>query len=89
MSNYKNLIESLEDGILTISVNRPEKMNALNATTLSELKMSIENAYDNDEVKGVIITGSGKKAFVAGADISEFTELNELNGRKLLFPYYC
>jgi len=82
MSNYKNLIESLEDGILTITVNRPEKMNALNSTTLSELKMSIESAYDVDEVKGIVITGSGKKAFAAGADITEFTELNELNGRK-------
>lgn len=82
MSNYKNLIESQEDGILTITVNRPEKLNALNATTLSELKRCIENAYDEPNVKGVIITGSSKKAFVAGADISEFTELNELNGRK-------
>jgi enoyl-CoA hydratase len=82
MSNYKNLVETLEDGILTIEINRPEKMNALNADTLSEMKMSIDDAYDNDEVKGIIITGSGKKAFVAGADISEFSELNELNGRK-------
>lgn len=82
MSNYKNLLESIEDGILMITVNRPEKMNALNATTLSELRACIEDAYDKDEVKGLIITGSGKKAFVAGADISEFVELNELNGRK-------
>ena len=82
MPNFKNLIENLEEGILTISINRPEKMNALNATTLAELKISIENAYDNDEVRGLIITGVGKKAFVAGADIGEFTELNELNGRK-------
>jgi enoyl-CoA hydratase len=82
MSNYKNLIENLAEGILTIEINRPEKMNALNSTTLSELKMSIDTAYDNDEVKGIIITGAGKKAFVAGADISEFSELNELNGRK-------
>jgi len=82
MSNYKNLIESLEDGILTVSINRPEKMNALNTTTLSELKMCIENAYDDTEVKGLIITGAGQKAFVAGADISEFAALNELNGRK-------
>ena len=82
MSNYKNLIESLEEEILTITINRPEKLNALNAITLSELKLCIESAYDRQEVKGMIITGSGKKAFVAGADISEFTELTELNGRK-------
>ena len=82
MSNYKNLIESLEEEILTITINRPEKLNALNAVTLSELKQSIESAYDRQEVRGIIITGSSKKAFVAGADISEFTELTELNGRK-------
>ena len=82
MSNFKNLLETLEDGILIISINRPEKMNALNSITLSELKLCIENAYDNDEVKGLVITGEGQKAFVAGADISEFVELNELNGRK-------
>jgi enoyl-CoA hydratase len=82
MSNYKNLIELLEEEILTITINRPEKLNALNAVTLSELKQSIESAYDRQEVSGIIITGSSKKAFVAGADISEFTELTELNGRK-------
>jgi enoyl-CoA hydratase len=82
MQNYKNLIVSLDEAILTISVNRPEKMNALNAITLSELKICIENSYDDSEVRGIIIIGVGKKAFVAGADISEFTELNELNGRK-------
>lgn len=82
MSKYKNILEELLDGILTITINRPEKMNALNSLTLSELKMSIENAYDNNEVKGIIVIGAGNKAFVSGADIREFTELNELNGRK-------
>jgi len=82
MPSYKNLLENLEEGILTIAIDRPDKMNALNNSTFSELKMSIDEAYDNDEVKGIIITGTGKKAFVAGADISEFTELNEVNGRK-------
>ena len=82
MSNYKNLIETREDGILSITINRPEKLNALNELTLSELKRSVELAYDEKNIKGIIITGSGQKAFVAGADISEFTELNEVNGRK-------
>ncbi len=82
MSNYKNLIQTLEDGILTVTIDRPEKLNALNSLTLSELKSCVENLLMDDEVKGVIITGTGKRAFVAGADISEFTELNELNGRK-------
>ena len=82
MTNYKNLREALEDGILTVTINRPDKLNALNAITLSELKDCIENAYDESNVKGIIITGSGNKAFVAGADISEFKELSEVNGRK-------
>lgn len=81
MSNYKNLLVTLKDGYLTISINRPEKMNALNVQTLIELKGCILNAYDASSVKGIIITGAGNKAFVAGADISEFRELNELNGR--------
>jgi len=82
MSKFKDLLESQEDGILTITINRPEKLNALNANTLSELKRSVELAYDEKKIRGIIITGSSKKAFVAGADISEFTQLNELNGRK-------
>lgn len=82
MSNFSNLLSELENGILTITIDRPEKMNALNSITLAELKTCIESAYDDPEVKGIIITGSGKKAFVAGADITEFKELTELNGRK-------
>ncbi len=82
MSNYKNLLEKLSEGILTISINRPEKRNALNTLTLSELKTCVENALDTKEVKGMIIIGAGEKAFVSGADIAEFKELNELNGRK-------
>jgi len=82
MSKYKNLLEDINDGILTITINRPDKLNALNSLTLNELKSCIEEAYDNQEVKGIIILGEGNKAFVSGADITEFKELNELNGRK-------
>lgn len=82
MSKFKNLLEDFKDGILTITINRPEKLNALNTLTLSEIKSIIEVAYDNSEVKGIVMVGAGKKAFVSGADISEFTELNEMNGRK-------
>jgi enoyl-CoA hydratase len=82
MSKYKNLLENFSDGILAITINRPEKLNALNSLTLSELKSCIEEAYDNSHVRGIIIVGAGKKAFVSGADINEFTELNEMNGRK-------
>jgi len=82
MSKYKNLLEDLHDGILSITINRPEKLNALNTLTLSEIKNCIEEAYDNHEIKGIIILGAGNKAFVSGADIKEFKELNEMNGRK-------
>jgi enoyl-CoA hydratase len=71
---YTTLLTSLENGIFTITVNRPDKMNALNKTVMQELDAAITRAYENAEVKSVIITGSGK-AFVAGADISEFISL--------------
>ncbi len=82
MSSYKNILKKIDDEILTITIDRPDKMNALNALTQIELKKCIEYAYDENEVKGIIIRGAGKKAFAAGADIGEFSELNELNGRK-------
>lgn len=82
MSNYKNLLEDLADGILTIIINRPDKLNALNSQTLSELNHCVTNAYDNPNVQGIIIVGAGKKAFASGADINELKEVNELNGRK-------
>ena len=82
MTTYRNLIHQLEDGILTITVNRPEKLNALNVETLDEIKITFQNACENQEVKGIIITGAGSKAFVAGADISELADITEYNARK-------
>lgn len=82
MGNYQNLHLANEEGILTITINRPDKLNALNLTTVEEIREAIQSAYDDDSIKGVIITGSGEKAFVAGADIKEIAELNEMNGRK-------
>jgi len=83
MSGFKNLSVDLLDGILMVIVNRVEKLNALNFKTLEEIKEAIQKAYDEDEVKAVIITGAGEKAFVAGADISEFTTVNDVNARKV------
>ncbi len=82
MAQLNNISKTLEDGILTIAINRPEKMNALNIATLEELRSLICEAYDDNKVKGMIITGSGEKAFAAGADIHELKDLNELNARK-------
>jgi enoyl-CoA hydratase len=71
---------SLSNSILTITINRPEKLNALNKIVLSELESIIQDCYSNNEVHGLIITGSGNKAFIAGADISEFKELSKEEG---------
>ena len=82
MFSYKNLKLDVKNNILYITVNRPEKLNALNFQTLDEFREAMGEAYENEEVKAVIITGAGEKAFVAGADISEFTQINEINSRK-------
>lgn len=71
-----------KDGLITAVINRPSKMNALNLKTIEEVCDVIQEAYDNQNIKGVIITGEGQKAFVAGADISEIASLSEVNSRK-------
>ncbi|QCR24418.1 enoyl-CoA hydratase/isomerase family protein [Pontibacter sp. SGAir0037] len=82
MATFQNLLLQLEDnGILTISINRADKLNALNSTTILELQQAIQEVYDDTTIKGVIITGVGAKAFVAGADIAEIAELSEVNAR--------
>jgi len=82
MSSFENILTATESNLLTITINRPASLNALNAQTIKELGQAMELAINDTEVAGIIITGSGEKAFVAGADISEIAELNELNGRK-------
>jgi enoyl-CoA hydratase len=72
---YQTLITSLENNILIITINRPDKLNALNSDVLNELDAVADEVYRNPEIKSAIITGAGNKAFVAGADISEFQNL--------------
>lgn len=72
---YNTLITALENGIFIITINRPDKMNALNKTVLEELSTAVDEVYENPEIKSALITGAGNKAFVAGADISEFLDL--------------
>lgn len=81
MENLENLALDLSNGILTITINRPTQLNALNQSTLSELKSTFEEANDDKAIIGIILTGAGDKAFVAGADIKEIAALNEVNGR--------
>jgi len=80
---YENILTSLDSGILTITINRPEKLNALSQGVLSDLRSAVDEVYSNEAVKAAIITGAGEKAFVAGADISEFSGLDATAGRKL------
>lgn len=81
--SYQTLLTSLENDILTITINRPDKMNALNKTVMDELNTVIDQVYHNSEIKSAIITGAGTKAFVAGADISEFSGFNDDKGMLL------
>lgn len=81
--NDTTLLTTLENGILTVTINRPDKLNALNKDVFNDLDAVLQEIESNREIKAAIITGSGKKAFVAGADISEFTGLNGDEGMAL------
>ncbi len=75
------VLHELEARILTITINRPDKLNALNAEVMEELGRVLFEAKGNPEVGAVIVTGSGNKSFVAGADISQFPEFTPLAAR--------
>ncbi len=79
----ENLLTEIKDNILYITINRPKNLNALNIKTIVELDEVFEEYMYNDDVKGVIITGSGEKSFVAGADISEFADFTPEQGRTM------
>ncbi len=80
---YQNLLSDLKDHILYVTINRAAKLNALNKQTLEELADVVEYAAQAPEVRGVILTGAGEKAFVAGADISEFAAYDVKEGEIL------
>ena len=82
MAEFVNILAEEKSGVLYLTINREDKMNALNMNTLEEIKAVFEEVIDNKSIKAVILTGAGEKAFVAGADISEIAELNEVNARK-------
>ena len=79
----ENILLEHEKGIATIFINRPEKLNALNRATIQELHDSLKLADENPDVRVIIITGSGEKAFVAGADIAEFAHFSAEEGTQL------
>lgn len=80
---YKNILLEYKDEIATVILNRPKKLNALNRETLGELHEVFQALKEDEETKLIIITGSGEKAFVAGADISEFADYSEEEGKNL------
>src|SRR6478609_2080775 len=77
---YSTLLTSLDNNILTVTINRPDKLNAINNQVMNDLSSVVQEIYDNGEIRSVIITGTGSKAFVAGADISEFAGLTVEQG---------
>ncbi len=81
--NFENLLTASANGILTITINRPDKLNALNKKTIEEIGTAIKNAESNADIKAIIITGAGTKSFVAGADISEFLGLSVEQGKAM------
>lgn len=82
-SPYATLLYDVDaEGICTITLNRPDKLNAINTRVLAELQKAFRQARTDDAVRGVILTGSGDRAFAAGADIQQFTDLDALTGHR-------
>ncbi len=81
--DYQNLLTELKENILYVTINRPLKLNALNRQTLKELAHLVTYVNTSPEVLGVLLTGAGEKAFVAGADISEFADFDIQQGEQL------
>jgi len=82
MKQFTTLLTELTDGILLITINREDKLNALNKTVIAELGEVVDEIYNNPAIKGAIITGKGSKSFVAGADITEFKGMNSEQGKE-------
>jgi len=80
---YTTLHTTLTDNIFVITINRPDKLNAINRTVMSELGEAVNEIYVNKDIRGAVITGAGPKAFVAGADISEFQGLSAEEGEEM------
>lgn len=81
--NYENILTNIKDGILYITINRPKQLNALNKSVFAEIENIFKELAIKDEIKSIIITGSGEKAFAAGADIKEFAHFNIEEGKEL------
>lgn len=80
---YSTLLTERESGLFIITINRPDKLNALNKEVIRELSMAMDEVYNDQDIKLAVITGAGEKSFVAGADITEFTGLDAAGGKNL------
>jgi enoyl-CoA hydratase len=79
---YENIIFQVEEGIATITFNRPKALNALNNALLDELSMALDKIAGDEAIRVLILTGAGEKSFVAGADITELARFNPLQGKQ-------
>lgn len=79
---FETLLYEIDEGIAVVTVNRPDKLNALNAQVVQELGQAFHQARTDPAVKGVVLTGAGPKSFVAGADIQQFPDLDALEGHR-------
>ncbi|MCW3169271.1 enoyl-CoA hydratase-related protein [Chryseobacterium sp. 09-1422] len=90
--SYHNIIIDTEDKTAIVTINRPESLNALNAQTINEISSALDELASDNKIRVIILTGSGEKSFVAGADIKEFSDFNQekaeelaRNGQTILF----
>ena len=81
--NFENLLLEKDQGVATIKINRPKKLNALNIQTIQEIGQAVDQNLKDDDVIGIIITGEGEKAFAAGADVAEFSEYTPSQAKEL------
>ena len=80
--NYENILVEVDGQLAKVVINRPKVMNALNRQTLTELDHALSELGANDDVRCVLVTGAGDKAFVAGADINELAKMQALGAKK-------
>lgn len=81
--SYHNIIIDTEDKTAIVTINRPESLNALNAQTINEISSALDELASDNKIRVIILTGSGEKSFVAGADIKEFSDFNQEKAEKL------
>jgi enoyl-CoA hydratase len=83
--SYRNILLEIAGGVATLTINRPDKLNALDALTLDEMEQAFEQCRSSESVRALIVTGAGEKAFVAGADIKELARMTPLSAKDLAY----